>query len=545
MPGPEDWWRGAVVYQIYPRSFMDGNGDGIGDLQGIIEKLDYLNDGTPESLGVDAIWISPIYPSPMFDFGHDISDYESIDPVFGDLELFERLLEEAHARGIRIIMDLVINHTSHRHPWFEESRASRQSDKRDWYIWRDPKNGKEPNNWLAFFGGNAWEYDEATGQFYYHAFLPEQPDLNWRNPEVEKAVFDMVRFWLDLGVDGFRLDVVNLYFKSEQLTDNPTRYLHVGRAFDRQLHLHDRNQPEMHPLLKRFRQLVDSYPGRTSVGEVTLQRGEDGAVPARFQGDDDELHLTFNFAFFFSSWSTERFRSVIQHWEEMLQGDSWPTYTLSNHDYERHISRFATRSEHETIARAKVAAVMLLTLRGTPFLYYGEEIGMREQRVPRKRIVDPVGIRYWPLHPGRDGCRIPMAWTAGDHGGFSTADPWLPEYARRQQENVETARADSDSLFTLYRKLIWLRKATPALVDGEMELIEDSPPGVLAYRRRLGPVSILVALNFERHTVRMPLDPRDRGRVIFRIVSGTETQEVLELGPHQALLVQAGGGSEG
>lgn len=496
-----EWWRGAVIYQIYPRSFSDSNGDGIGDLQGIIDRLDYLNDGTENSLGVDAIWLSPIYPSPMHDFGYDIADFRGIDPAFGDLPTFKKLIREAHRRKIRVIMDLVVNHTSNEHPWFLESSSSRDNPRRDWYLWQDPKDGREPNNWLAFFGGKAWQFDERTGQYYYHAFLPEQPDLNWRNPAVERAIFDMVSFWLKLGVDGFRLDVVNLYFKDALLRDNPTHTFRPGRPFDRQHHVYDRNQPEMHAVLRRFRRLLDSKKGRTSVGEVTLEWGQDSTIPASYQGNDDELHMTFNFAFFFSRWSAKHFRSVIEHWEAALQSDAWPCYTLSNHDFKRHISRYGTLSEARTQARARIAAALLLTLRGTPFLYYGEEIGMREQRVPRGKIQDPVGKRYWPLHPGRDGCRIPMAWDSSRFGGFSQSASWLPVYDRRDKENVALQTMDPQSLLSFYRKLIWLRKQTPALVQGGQEMLAGLPEDVLAFVRYHKREKILVLLNFSSKDV--------------------------------------------
>ena len=533
----KDWWRGAVVYQIYPRSFKDSNGDGVGDLEGIIEKLDYLNDGTEQSLGVDAIWLSPIYPSPMYDFGYDICDYRSIDPLFGDLRTFKRLLKEAHRRGIRIIMDLVVNHTSHEHPWFVQSRSSKDDPKRDWYIWSDPVGGGPPNNWLAFFGGSAWTLDPGSGQYYYHAFLPEQPDLNWRNPKVERAIFDMIHYWLKLGVDGFRLDVVNLYFKDALLRDNPTRMLRPGRPFDRQHHVFDRNQPEMHPLLKRFRRLLARHGGRTSVGEVTLEAGQDSALPASFQGADDELHMTFNFAFFFSKWDANTFRRVIDQWEQALAGDSWPCYTLSNHDFKRHISRYGALSVEKTEARARVAAAMLLTLRGTPFLYYGEEIGMREERVARARIQDPVGKRYWPLHPGRDGCRLPMAWNAGPLSGFSTVEPWLPVYAHRAQQNVERQHRDPNSLLSFYRRLIWTRRRTPALVHGEHRFLEGLPKGVLAYTRTHGRESVLVALNLTGRKKEAPFSGVRNGESIFAHAVLEVQEESALLGPYGILIL--------
>ena len=389
------WWQEAVIYQIYPRSFQDSNGDGVGDLNGVIDRLDYLNDGTPNSLGVDAIWLSPIYPSPMYDFGYDISDYSDIDPLFGDLQVFQRLLTEAHKRGIKIIMDLVINHTSHLHPWFQESRSSKDNPKRDWFIWQDAKHdavtGRRhpPNNWLGMFGGKGWKWDEATQQYYFHSFLAEQPDLNWRNPAVKEAVFDMVKGWLDMGVDGFRLDVINYIFKDDQLRNNPVQHLKAARPYDRQRHVYDRDrQPQLSGMLKELRTLLESYEGdRTSVGEIQVEDHTKVKHVASVVGGNDQLHMAFNFAYFFTSWDAQMFRQRIHEWDTACQQQDpkggWPTYTLSNHDYERHISRYTpmlpsiksfffgglSSREEITQARAKVAALMLLTLRGTPFLY--------------------------------------------------------------------------------------------------------------------------------------------------------------------------------
>ena len=371
------WWKEAVIYQIYPRSFSDSNGDGVGDLQGIIDKLDYLK-GSPDSLGVDAIWLSPIYPSPMVDFGYDISDYEDIDPVFGDLKTFKKLLKEAHKRDIKIIMDLVINHTSDQHPWFIESRSSKKNPKRDWYIWQDAIDGKPPNNWMAAFGGNAWEWDERTKQYYYHGFTKEQPDLNWRNPEVKKAISKLISYWLDMGVDGFRLDVVNYYFKDKKLRNNPVDFFKGLRPYDIQIHIYDRDRPKVHSVLKSFRKLLDSYDGdRMSVGEVYIEPPGNPKLATSYYGDkSDELHMAFNFAFLYCKWDAEKFREAISALEKELKPEDWPNYTLSNHDQIRHIKRY--EKGKETIPRMKIAAMLLLTLRGTPFLYYGEEIGMED-----------------------------------------------------------------------------------------------------------------------------------------------------------------------
>ncbi|BDA80598.1 oligo-1,6-glucosidase [Leptospira kobayashii] len=488
------WWKEAVIYQIYPRSFQDSNGDGIGDLQGIIDRLDYLA-GTKDSLGIDAIWLSPVYPSPMADFGYDISDYEQIDPDFGDLTIFRRLLKEAHKRDIKIIMDLVVNHTSHLHPWFIESRSSKNSPKRDWYIWKEPVHGKPPNNWLGTFGGLGWEFDKRTGEYYYHSFLKEQPDLNWRNPEVEEAIFKMIRFWLEMGVDGFRLDVVNLYVKDEFLRDNISYFMKGPRPYDKQVHTYDRDRPEMHGILRRLRKLLDSYePERMSVGEVMQDFPGNVTLPATYCGRNDELHLAFNFMFLFSPWKAEKFFQIVKDFESALGEDNWPNYTLSNHDFPRHITRYMKGKE--TIPRARIAAVMMLTLRGTPFLYYGEEIGMERQKVSRKEIQDPVGKKYWPFHPGRDPERIPMAWDSSEKSGFTTGKPWLPIYAKSSEVNVEVQKEDKSSLFYTYKKLISIRKERKSLRKGNLKIHLSKDKNVLFYKRKEGKEETYIFLNF-------------------------------------------------
>ncbi|WP_411824314.1 alpha-glucosidase [Leptospira sp. 'Mane'] len=488
------WWKEAVIYQIYPRSFQDSNGDGIGDLQGIIDRLDYLA-GSKDSLGIDAIWLSPVYPSPMADFGYDISDYEQIDPDFGDLATFKRLLKEAHKRDIKIIMDLVVNHTSHLHPWFIESKSSKNSPKRDWYIWKEPVHGRPPNNWLGTFGGLAWEFDKRTGEYYYHSFLKEQPDLNWRNPEVEDAIFKMIRFWLEMGVDGFRLDVVNLYVKDEFLRDNISYFMKGPRPFDKQVHTYDRDRPEMHGILRRLRKLLDSYePARMSVGEVMQDFPGNVALPATYCGRNDELHLAFNFMFLFSPWKAEKYFQIVRDFESALGEDNWPNYTLSNHDFPRHITRYMNGKE--TIPRARIAAVMMLTLRGTPFLYYGEEIGMERQKVARKEIQDPVGKKYWPFHPGRDPERIPMAWDSSEKSGFTTGKPWLPIYTKSKEVNVETQKEDKSSLFYTYKKLIAIRKDRKSLRKGNLKIHLSKDKNVLFYKRKEGKEETYIFLNF-------------------------------------------------
>lgn len=487
------WWKDGVIYQIYPRSFADGNGDGLGDLPGIISRLDYLAD-----LGIDAIWLSPICPSPDKDFGYDVSDYCQVDPRYGNLADLDRLVAEAHARGIHVILDMVMNHTSDQHTWFKESRSSLDNPKRDWYIWRD-----RPNNWQASFGGKAWEYDAATGQYYLHLFTREQPDVNWRNPEVRKAQLDVFRFWLERGVDGFRLDVFNAYFKHADLPDNPPKFGLVG--FTRQHHIYDIDQPEMLPLLNELRGLLDAYPERYAVGETFLATpqktfsycGPDklhSAFSFDFTTFDSELALAFRYYPWKPAWIMQKIRSR----EKICNSAGvWPTTVMSNHDLPRAASRYA-RGEND--AQARIAMALLLTLRGTPFMYYGEEIGMRDIHLRRSEILDPPGKRYWPIYKGRDGCRAPMQWDAGLYAGFSTGTPWLPVNPDATHRNVAAQQTDPDSLLNFTKKLIRLRKRHPALRNGDFVPLETRH-GVLAYMRTTKEQAVQVALNFSGKAV--------------------------------------------
>ena len=508
------WWRDGVIYQIYPRSFADSDGDGLGDLAGISAHLDYLAD-----LGVAAIWLSPFYPTPDADFGYDISDHTEVDARFGTLGDFDRLLAEAHRRGIWVILDLVLNHTSDQHPWFIESRASRDNPKSDWYIWQpstplsSPHSGamegkRGANNWQAVFGGRAWTYAPERGQYYYHMFLKEQPDVNWRTPEVRKAQLDVVRFWLERGVDGFRLDVFNVYFKDAQFRDNPPKF--GLRAFDRQQHIYDCDQPEMLPLLNELRAILDSYPQRYAVGETFLAMPEKAASfcsPGR-------LHAAFNFDFTLRHWDPAQFLDAIQRWEAAAGDTVWPNYVLGNHDLARPATRYSPayfwndrvflgylllpsrNTQYEDDSRAKVAMAMLLTLRGTPFIYYGEEIAMRDISLRREQILDPQGKVYWPLHKGRDGCRSPMQWDDSPNAGFTTGKPWLPVHPNYCFRNAAAQRADPDSMLNLVRKLIRLRKENPALRRGTFTALTAAPRGVLAYLRQVEAQTALVALNY-------------------------------------------------
>ena len=484
------WWKGGVIYQIYPRSFADSNGDGVGDLLGIISRLEYLQD-----LGVDAIWLSPVYPSPMVDFGYDVSDYCGIDPLFGTLDDFDSLVREAHARNIHVIMDLVLNHTSDQHPWFLESRSSRENPHRDWYIWRDGKpGGKRPNNWASIFGGWAWDYDKTTSQYYYHMFCPQQPDLNWRNPQVRAAMMEVFRFWMDRGVDGFRLDVFNQYFKDAQFRDNPQK---PGiRPFERQVHLHDTDQPEMLGVVEEIRQVTDVYPERYVVGESFLV-GPEGA--AKYMGDG-KLHAAFNFELLNCTWDAGRMQAALQRWENALAEDAWPTLVLNNHDNKRSSSRYRTGENDD---RNKAAAVLLLTARGTPYLYYGEEIGMRNIHVPYSQIQDPPGKRYFPFFPTRDACRSPMQWDNNPQSGFSSSDPWMAVHPDYPFRNAAAQRDDPESLYNVYRKLIALRKEHKALQEGLYMPLTFEPKTLMAYLRQTKDEMILVAINFGRKPVRL------------------------------------------
>ncbi len=528
------WHRDGVIYQIYPRSFADSNDDGVGDLPGIASRLDYLAE-----LGIDAVWLSPVYPSPDADFGYDVADHTAIDPKFGTLDDFDLLLREAHGRGIRVVLDLVLNHTSDRHPWFIESRSSRDNPKRDWYIWRDPRRGGgPPNNWLANFGGKGWTFDRTTGQYYFHMFLPAQPDLNWRHPEVRKAQLDVVRFWLDRGVDGFRLDAFNAYFKDDLFRDDP---LKPGlRGFDRRRHLFDVDRPEMMPLLRELRAILDAYPERYAVGETfaaTARRAAGYVGP-------DLLHAAFSFDFtesdFFYPWNPDWIMGRLIRREVFFTGDKWPTTALSNHDLPRTASRYC-RGENDD--QAGIAMAVLLTARGTPFLYYGEEIGMRNVSLRRREILDPPGRRYWPVYKGRDGCRTPMQWDGSANGGFSGRAPWLPvhpDYARR---NVAAQREDPGSLFHLTRELIALRKEYPALRRGNFVPLECRG-GVLAYLRCLEGRKILIALNFKRRPAVVRLDESVAKMGWKPLYSscgnGTRvTVPILKLGPSEILLLSA------
>ena len=516
--GPE-WWREGVVYQVYPRSFADSDGDGVGDLPGIIARLDHLGPG---GLGVDAIWLSPIYPSPGRDVGYDVSDHARVDPLYGTEEDFDRLVEEAHRRGLRVILDLVMNHTSDRHPWFEASRQSRDNPYADWYLWRDPagydRRGRprRPNNWVSFFGGPAWTWEPRRGQFYNHTFLAEQPDLNWRNPAVEAAQFRMVRGWLERGVDGFRLDVFNVLLKHPDLPSNPVR--RGATAWTRQIHRNDRDQPDFVDLVARFRALVDEYPATFTVGELF-----DGG-PERAAELFAHRHLVFDWELIVTPWSAEAFGRMIERREAAYGPARWPALVLSNHDQPRHASRLAGSAGIDDIdGIAKAAALILLGLRGTPFLYYGEEIGMVDVPIPHDEIVDPPAKRASAEFPwwNRDQCRTPMAWTDKPGAGFTTGRPWIrigDDYAHR---NVEAQSRDPDSVLACYRRLLAARKSLPALRRGSLRRLPTDDPDILGWERTDGDATAAILVNFATHERRVNwADPAD-GSAGWRTVVGT------------------------
>ncbi len=478
------WWQQGVIYQIYPRSFQDSNGDGVGDLPGIVSRLDYL-----EWLGVDAVWLSPIYPSPMADFGYDISNYTDVDPLFGTLADFDRLIDEVHRRGMKLVLDFVPNHTSDQHPWFRESRSSRDNPKRDWYIWRNPNsNGDEPNNWLSNFGGSAWELDQETGQYYYHAFLKEQPDLNWRNPEVQDAMLDVLRFWLDRGVDGFRVDVIWHIVKDDQFRDNlpDPNYQPQWAPHRKLMATYNTDRPEVHDIIARMRGVLDEYDDRMMVGEIYLPVER---LVTYYGSEGSGVNLPFNFQLIETTWHARAIADAVDRYESLLPKYGWPNWVLGNHDNPRILSRIGAN-------QARIAAMLLLTLRGTPTLYYGDEIGMHNVPIPPDRVQDPFEKNVPGLGHGRDPSRTPMQWSAANNADFSTGAPWLPIAEDFTTVNVALAKNQEDSLLTLYRRLIELRRSEPALAIGAYQSL-PATGDVLAYTRQsAGSNSFLVALNF-------------------------------------------------
>jgi alpha-glucosidase len=469
------WWQRGVVYQIYPRSLQDSNGDGVGDIGGILQRLDYF-----DSLAVDALWLSPVYPSPMADFGYDVSNYTDIHPMFGTLREFDTLVAALQRRNLKLILDFVPNHTSDRHPWFEAARRNRDSDKRDWYLWRDPApGGGPPNNWLSQFGGSAWEYDAPSGQYYYHAFLKEQPDLNWRNPAVRAAMYDVLRFWLRRGVDGFRVDVLWHLIKDDQWRDNPPNpaFKPGDPPHQSQLPLYNTDRPEVQGIVTQMRQVLDEFDERVLIGEIYLPVER---LVSYYGVNNDGAHLPFNFQLLASAWDARGIAGLIDQYERALPAGGWPNWVLGNHDNSRIASRVG-------LPQARVAAMLLLTLRGTPTMYYGDELGMVNGVIPPDRVRDPFEKNVPGMGLGRDPCRTPMQWDESRHAGFSTAEPWLPISDDYSEVNVATETADAGSLLTLYRRLLELRRAHAALAVGDYEPVAMTGDLVAYIRRTPGP----------------------------------------------------------
>lgn len=476
------WWQKEIVYQIYPRSFKDSDGDGVGDLEGIIQKLDYIED-----LGVKIVWLSPIFPSPMADFGYDVSDYTGIHPLFGNMNDFDRLLEEVHKRGLKLLLDFVPNHSSNQHEWFLESRKSKDSPKRDWYIWKDPApDGGPPNNWLSVFGGSGWEYDEFTGQYYYHAFLKEQPDLNWRNPEVQKAMMDVLRFWLDKGVDGFRVDVMWHMIKDDHFRDNPPNpdYTEDQSPYERHLQAYTTDQPEVHEIVRMMREVIDEYDERLLIGEIYLPVEK---LVTYYGKNNEGAQLPFNFQLVTLPWKAEVIEAAINKYEGALPPDGWPNWVLGNHDK----SRIATRVG---MKQARVAAMLLLTLRGTPTMYYGDEIGMEDVEIPQDQVQDPQEKNIPGKGLGRDPERTPMQWDDSTNAGFSNASPWLPVMKDYKEVNVKKQWDREDSMLSYYRRLIKLRQSEDVLKIGE-HIPVYTEGNLLSYMRALDERRILILLN--------------------------------------------------
>ncbi|ACT91378.1 alpha-amylase family glycosyl hydrolase [Dyadobacter fermentans] len=506
------WWQTGIIYQIYPRSFQDTNGDGIGDLKGVVQRLDYL-----QWLGIDCVWLSPIYPSPMADFGYDISDYQGIHPLFGTMEDFDELLEQVHSRGMKLILDLVPNHTSDQHPWFLESRSSRDNPKRDWYIWHDAgENGALPNNWLSVFGGHAWEWDETTQQYYYHAFLKQQPDLNWRNPEVQQAMMDVMHFWLKKGVDGFRVDVMWHMIKDARLRNNPVAANTPFVASDLIYEYHDpvysTDQPEVHEIVRMMRQVTNEYDERVLIGEIYLPIHK---LVTYYGADKSGAHLPFNFQLLTLPWDSQQIARAIDEYEGALPADGWPNWVLGNHDQPRVASRVGR-------SQARVAAMLLLTLRGTPTIYYGDEICMRDVPIPQDEVVDPQGLNMPDRNVSRDPSRTPMQWDPDTNAGFTDSKPWLRLPYSYQRQNVALQKEDPDSMLSFYRSLINLRKRQPAFQTGKFTPVY-SDKQLIAFIRENDEDRFLVVLNLSHRPAYLrPKNETYKGEIII----STETERI-------------------
>ena len=532
----KNWWRGAVTYQIYPRSFQDSNGDGIGDLPGITSRLGYVAD-----LGVDAIWLSPIFTSPMADMGYDVSDYKDIDPLFGTLADFDKLLAEAHRLGLKVIVDQVISHSSDKHPWFLESRSSKDNARSDWYVWAEAKpDGTPPTNWLSAFGGPAWEWDTTRRQYYLHNFLASQPDLNFHNRDVQDALIDTMRFWLDRGVDGFRLDTVNYYFHDKMLRDNPPHERNDPRPeinpIEMQYHMFSKNRPENPAFLERFRALLDEFPERTSVGELgDSQRATE--LMAQYTKGDKRLHSAYSFDMLSPNFNTAYFRSRIEGFFESAP-DAWPGWSFSNHDVMRHVTRWQGYSDDQA-ALAKLSAAMLLSFEGSIYLYQGEELGLSETDIEYHELTDPPGFKFWPEYKGRDGCRTPMVWTGGnDFAGFSTVKPWLPVKPPQASLNVAAQAGKAGSVLEFYRAMLAFRRSRPAMIEGRTRFL-DTPEPVFAFQRGVGKGAVLAVFNLSKDGVNVTVAGATTGKGPTQgaVLAGGK----LELGPNGFALLDCAG----
>jgi alpha-glucosidase len=502
MAGTNHWWRGAVIYQIYPRSFLDTNGDGVGDLPGIIEKLDYV-----ASLGVDAVWVSPFFRSPMADFGYDIADYRDVDPLFGTLDDFDRLLAKAHRLGLKVMIDQVLSHTSIEHDWFRQSRETREGEKADWYVWAEARpDGTPPNNWLSIFGGVAWQWEPRRGQYFLHNFLASQPDLNFHNPDVRAAQLDNVKFWLDRGVDGVRLDAINFCFHDPQLRDNPPKpaELRTGRGFSPdnpyafQYHHYNNTQPENLAFLEALCALMDRYPDVAALGEISSE--DSLATMADYVGEK-RLHMGYSFELLTDDCSAAYIRGTVETLEAKMP-HGWPCWAISNHDVRRAVTRWGGDAPDAALARQLIALVC--SLRGSVCLYQGEELGLPEADVPFEQLQDPYGIAFWPTFKGRDGCRTPMPWNGGAHASFSRNAPWLPVPATHQERSVARQEVDPESVLNAARRFLRWRRSQPALVEGDIRFV-DTPEPVLAFVRRGGGQSLLVVFNLSTNDIEWTL----------------------------------------
>lgn len=533
------WWKGAVIYQIYPRSFLDRNGDGIGDLPGIIAGLDYI-----AALGVDAIWISPFFASPQADFGYDIADYRAVDPMFGTLDDFERLLDKAHALGLKVMIDQVLSHTSDAHAWFTESRRNRNNPKADWYVWADPKpDGTAPNNWMSLFGGIAWQWEPRRAQYYLHNFLAAQPDLNFHHPQVQQAQLDNVRFWLDKGVDGLRLDAINFCFHDPRLRDNPAKpaHLRTGRGFSAdnpyayQYHWYNNTRPQMLPYLQRLRALTDEYPEVAMLGEISSE--DSLATMADYVGPG-RLHMGYSFELLTDDFSAEHIRDTVQTLERRFS-DGWPCWALSNHDVQRVVTRWGRDvADHDAFARQLLALVC--ALRGSVCLYQGEELGLAEAEVPFTRLQDPYGIAFWPNFKGRDGCRTPMPWSDADDAGFGSRSPWLPVDPRQRVRNVAAQLANPHSVLHFARRFLAWRKRQPALTLGAIGFL-DGPGPVLALIRTHAEQRMLAVFNLSSRPVSWPR-PADMSLHWLDIGTGIDADAggTIDLPAHAAAFASLG-----